>query len=128
MSARKRSKGSLPKKCDAANPEQLEQVRKWIIAGHAEGDIREAIAEQWPDAESTPVIVAAMTHIASSVNCPMEAVLGWCIQATQFLYQRMVDVGDFPGALRAVKQLAEFARNYLPDEQQPGHTSHDGSP
>jgi hypothetical protein len=25
------------------------------------------------------------------------------------LYRRMVEIGDFPGALRAVKQLAELA-------------------
>lgn len=120
MSEPKRSNAILPPKCDAA--EVLEQVKKWILQGNSEHDIAEAIREKWPDVKTRPVIVAVMTEVAKSAAADPRAVAGWCIEATRHLYQRMVEVGDFPGALRAVKQLADFARNpiVLDEPPEPG--------
>jgi hypothetical protein len=39
-----------------------------------------------------------------------QKIRGWCVEATRFLYQRMVEIGDFAGALRAVKTLSDLAK------------------
>jgi hypothetical protein len=100
---------SLPASCEP-DPAQLNQVIKWILAGATERDIAEAIAQTYPDATARPLLTAAVQQITKSANYDPRIVRGWCFEATRELYRRMVEIGDFPGALRAVKQLADYAK------------------
>lgn len=94
------------KKCE---PPQVEQVRKWIISGASAYDIAEAIAKAFPDANAAALMIAAMKELETAANFDPAVVQGWCFEATRDLYRRMVDIGDYPGALRAVKQIADMA-------------------
>ena len=100
------SSNSLPKKC---NPAQQAQVVKWILTGATEHDITEAIRQSWPDEDAAPLLVDAIGQLQKAADFDPATVLGFCFEATRHLYQRMVEIGDFAGALRAVKQLAEIA-------------------
>jgi hypothetical protein len=101
---------SLTTKCDPETAIRIDQIFKWVLAGHSEHDIEEAIRAQWPEAEMQPLIVAAIGKIRSSGSIDPDAVSGWCFEATRDMYRRMVEIGDFAGALRAIKQLAEFGK------------------
>jgi hypothetical protein len=92
--------------CD---PTQLNQVFKWILAGATKRDIAEAITQSWPDAQPSPLILAAVEEIRAGGRLDAQVVRGFCAEATRDLYRRMVEIGDFAGALRAVKQLADMA-------------------
>ncbi len=109
MSERQQSNDTLPTTCKLS-PDVLGQIRVWILQGATEHDISEAIADKWPDVDSKPAIIATMEQISKTANFDQESLVGFCIESTRYLYQRMVEVGDFPGALRAVKQLSEYAR------------------
>jgi len=111
MSVRKKSSGISAKKCNAIPSEVLRQVRVWILQGATEHDIIEATAEKWPNTKARPVIVTVMNDIAKTANFNPDAIMGWCIESTRYVYQRMVEIGDFPGALRAVKQLSDYAKH-----------------
>lgn len=104
-----KSSGSLTKKCDL-DPARVNQVFKWILAGATDHDILEAVAQSWPGADAKPLIVIALEKIRGSGQVDRQTVLGWCFEATRDLYRRMVDIGDFPGALRAIKQLADLTK------------------
>lgn len=54
--------------------------------------------------------MAAIAKVRGSGTIDADTVSGWCFEATRDMYRRMVEIGDFAGALRAVKQLAEFAK------------------
>lgn len=103
-----KSSNTSATKCD---PSQLDQVVKWILAGQSEHDIAEAVRQSWPDAEARPLIVAAATHLSDAASFDVDVVFGWCFEATRDLYRRMVEIGDFTGALRAVKQLHDLSRD-----------------
>ena len=106
-----KSSRSLTKKCNPApDPTRVNQVFKWILTGATEHDIAEAIATSWPKAEAQPLIVAAVEKLRAAGQVDQQCVLGWCFEATRDLYRRMVEIGDFPGALRAVKQLSELVK------------------
>lgn len=90
---------------------RMNQVYHWIIEGATEYDIGEAMQQAWPDADHAGILLAAIEKIRESNEIDPHTVLGFCFEATRDLYRRMVEIGDFPGALRALKQLAQFARD-----------------
>lgn len=100
-----------------ANPlydtEKIEQILKWMLAGESEFTIAESMAKHWPHADPGPLITAAVDQLVKSATENDETVVtGWCFQATRFVYQKQIEIGDYTGALRAIKQMAEFARKY----------------
>lgn len=88
--------------------ERVEQTIVWLLTGARESDVIEAIREMWPDQDIEPLTTAAINQLIESADVDPAAVRGWCFEATKHLYQKMVAIGDFAGALRAVKQLHEM--------------------
>ena len=54
-------------------------------------------------------MTAAVASLTEDGKTEAHVVRGWCFEATKSLYAQMVAIGDFAGALRAVKQLYELA-------------------
>lgn len=86
-----------------------EQVYKWILEGASEADIRDAIKTNWPKQKAEPLIKTALARLIEASDSPADVMRGWCIEATRELYRKQVEVGDFAGALRAVKLLHDLA-------------------
>ena len=80
----------------------------WIVAGATEHQVAEAIKTHWPAAEVKPLIVAAIEQLRQSGQLDVKVVRGWCFEAQRDLYRRMLEIGDFAGALRAVKQIHDM--------------------
>lgn len=89
---------------------KVNQITKWVLSGATEYEIAEAVAAQWPGTELRPLLAKVLCELAEAGVTTAPLVLGWCIEATKFLYQRMVDIGDFAGALRAIKQIADLTK------------------
>lgn len=89
--------------------ERVEQTVVWLLTGAREAEVIEAIRAMWPDQEIEPLTNEAIAELMKSADINPEAVRGWCFESTKYLYQRMTAIGDFAGALRAVKQLYEMA-------------------
>jgi ribulose kinase len=69
------------------------------------------MTQAWPASDLTALVVEAVAEIRRSAAVDPETVQGWCFEATKDLYRRMVEIGDFTSALRAVKQLHQLARS-----------------
>jgi hypothetical protein len=80
------------------------------LAGATDRDIRTAITAHFPDADAQSLIVNVLKDLEKKSDTSPDLALGWCIEATREMYRRMVEIGDFPGALRAVKQMAELSK------------------
>jgi hypothetical protein len=91
------------------DPARVEQTVRWLISGARDADVLEAIQTTWPDQALQPLITAAIEQLAASAEFDREVLLGFCFEATKDLYRRMTEIGDFAGALRAIKQLRELA-------------------
>lgn len=99
-------------------PSEVTQVAKWIIAGHDASDITEAVRASKFDGEPGPLILAAMGRLKRAANFDPMIMLGWCVEATRELYRKMVESGDYAGALRAVKQMERMAVNVRDQDEE----------
>lgn len=72
--------------------------------------IREALAKLYPDENPDRAITAATNNFVALSRTPHDALLGWALASTQDLHRRMLETGDFAGALAAVKQVAALAK------------------
>jgi hypothetical protein len=79
-------------------------------------DILETIQATYPDESPAMLILEAMRHFERAGNYEPQVVHGWCFEAAKDLYRQMVASGDFAGALRAVKQIADMVRANVYDE------------
>jgi hypothetical protein len=89
---------------------RVNQVYRWILEGATEFDILEAAQQAWPEAANAEILLAAISKIKESARIDGQTVAGFCVEATRDLYRRMVEIGDFPGALRAVRQLRDLVK------------------
>lgn len=99
---------SSPDLPSGVTPEQVDQVVRWIVEGHAASDIERSIREQWPEADVSAVALAATGQLIESARITPEVVKGFCIEATREMYRRLVEMGEFAQALRAIRQLWEM--------------------
>lgn len=112
---------------DTPAPDQAaahRQVLAWLIEGSNELDIRNGVDELLPGHAVDQLLENAFTHFANvgTIGPPaLVATFGFCIEATRDLYRQMKEVGDFAGAMRAVKQLKDLAEQahalYRPPEE-----------
>ena len=81
-----------------------------MLQGASGAQIIEAIAEKYPSADVGQLLQLSGDHFERIANADTALLHGWCLEATRDLYRRMVEVGDYPNALRAVKQLRDFTK------------------
>ena len=94
-----------------------DQVCEWMVRGHREADIAEAVAAMFPGADPKPLMEAAVNHFVSAAHCQKDVVTGWAMEAYRELYRNLLSIGDFPGAARVVGELVKLAQK-LPDSQE----------
>lgn len=108
MNKRKAGIAKVPK----IDPERVEAVLRWMIAGNRDADILTSIVEAWPDQAIAPLITAAVDQLEKSADFDSRVMIGWAFEATKEIYRRMVETGDLVGALRAVRQLTDLAEKH----------------
>jgi hypothetical protein len=118
-------KNELVKKC---KPAEVQQVVGWILTGAGMYEIYEAIETTFPESSPAALLKEAMDSFEQAANFNPEVVRGWCFEAARDLYRRMVETGDYPGALRAVKQIAEIAKNVYRDQDADAEDEGQGTP
>lgn len=80
-----------------------------MLQGASGSQIMEAIAEKHPGADVQSLLRKAGEHFENISRADTSLIRGWCLEATRDLYRRMIEIGDYPNALRAVKQMRDFA-------------------
>lgn len=98
-----------PSKVKAPNAAAVRQIVQWVLDGHSEAHILDAIANEFPTDQPAPLIVTAMGQIADAGNPNAEIVRGFAIEATRQIYQKALEVADHQTALRALSQLVKLS-------------------
>jgi hypothetical protein len=117
-----------PRKCKPAatpapppspDPAHVEQVLRWMIAGHRDADVLQSIAEHWPGQDLELLLQAVADHLNADGAMSRQRVIGWCYNATKEIYRRSLEIGDLAGGLRAVRVMAALAEKHGIDDSQP---------
>lgn len=85
-----------------------QQVYEWLIEGHTSADIREAGKEKYPGENIDNLIVLALDSFAKAASADTTVIRGWCLESYRHLYKKMVEIGDYNGAIRAVKEITRM--------------------
>lgn len=80
-------------------------VVDWLVTGATEQQIREALAEKYPEADPGQVMSDVQEQLAIAGRPDADAVRGWVLMAYRQLFAEMKQVGDFKGALQAAKEI-----------------------
>jgi hypothetical protein len=83
-------------------------VLQWLIGGASEHDIVEALRHKYPDADARQTIAAVRDHLAVEGQPQPDALRGWVLVSLRELYRRMLEVGDFDGARKVLKNITEI--------------------
>jgi|GEM_PF-6404674 len=88
----------------------LVEIVSWIISGHAQQDIVEAVAERWPRVKAAPLIAQALREIAAQGRPDKMLLMGFVLEGTREIYKKALAIGDFQTALAALRQLHTLSR------------------
>ena len=86
-----------------------QQVVEWMVKGHQEADIAEAVAAMFPGANAKKLIELAVDHFVAAAHCQRDVILGWAMEAYRELYRSLLNIGDYPGAMKAVGSLVKLS-------------------
>ncbi len=93
-----------PTKCP-----QLHQIKQWVITGHDEHDVREAIADKFPGMDPDAALSEIVVYLSEAGQASGDVVRGFCLEAYREIYSRMMGIGDFANAARVIKELSKFS-------------------
>lgn len=91
-----------------ASPPPALVVIDWLLTGASEQQIREALSEKYPDVNAAEVMVEVQTQLQAAGRPNTDAVKGWALMAYRKIYQQMLQIGDYAGALKAVKEITNL--------------------
>jgi hypothetical protein len=80
------------------------KVYGMLLEGHSRPEIEEAIKTLYPKLDAGQLVGTALTAFERLTNEPPRILKGWCLEASRDLYRKMLEVGDFTGALRAISE------------------------
>ena len=90
------------------NADKIKTVRGYVLEGNQLQDIEEKIRADWPSEDPAALIEAVLSGFTKTGTQSKEVIEGFCIDAARDLYRRMLAVGDFAGALSAIKEIARL--------------------
>lgn len=90
------------------DPDKVKICRGYFLQGAAIGDILEKCRTDWPGVDLDPIIAEVLETFKREGERPPSVVLGWCLECARELYRKMLEVGDFAGALNALKEIPKI--------------------
>ena len=110
-----KSSASSLAKCNN-NAQRVKAVTEWIIDGHSMADIDEALnAYSKEAAKKKKLLLEVMTYFKNSGQSDPDTIRGWCLECLRNSYQKMINIGDYANAIKAVKQIEQIAKQIQKD-------------
>jgi ABC-type Fe3+ transport system substrate-binding protein len=83
-------------------------VVDWLLTGASEQQVREALAEKYPQANQDQIMRQVQAQLGAAGNPDRAAVKGWALLAYRRLYQEMLQVGDYDGCRKVIKEITNL--------------------
>lgn len=106
------------------DPAKVHQIIIWMLEGHSEHSIRESIVGNWPGEDAEPMLLAAFSKVNESGEISHDAVENWAFEATRFIYQKQMEIGDYAGATKSIRQIKEISASRTKQELPPKKVEH----
>jgi hypothetical protein len=90
-----------------AEPPATIAVVQWLISGASEHDVVEALRAKYPGTDARKTMAAVFEYFAHEGAPDADALRGFVLTAYRELYRRMLDIGDFDGARKVLKNITE---------------------
>ena len=103
---RRRPPATTKRAAEAATPEAVDQ----ILAGVSTAELVAWLANTHPAAAPADVLQGVSDYFDQAANADPAVVVGFALEATRLLYQRMIRDEDYAGALKAIKQLVDLCQ------------------
>lgn len=85
---------------------ELAQVVLWVVEGHVEQAILEAIADKWPQFDGPRLLAAARKRIERlGEEAPPRA---WILAGLREIYRRALEAGELAVALRTLEKIGRW--------------------
>ena len=94
----------------------LPKIYGMILEGNTRQDIEAAAPDLFPGVDAKKVVAHALEAFAVVANESTDVIGGFCLESSRDLYRKMVEVGDYAGALRAVKQIIDTTK-FIQDQR-----------
>ncbi len=83
-------------------------VVQWLVTGASENDVLEALRVKYPHADPAATMKTVHDILAGEGRPSTDALRGWVLVSYRELYRRMLEVGDFDGARKVLKNITEI--------------------
>lgn len=93
------------------NEKIIAKIQRLIVQGYSQADVLEWAKKEYPKEKEVALYKKAVACFSDHAMNKVER-LGFCLESTRYLFQKMVEVGDYNGALGAVKELAKLSDSY----------------
>lgn len=93
-----------------AEPPPVEAVIEWLLTGASERQVKEALAQTYPDANCGAVMTTVQQYLAQAGQPNANSVRGWALLSYRRLYQEMLRVGDYNGCRQVVKEICTLVK------------------
>ena len=97
-------------KPDLENETYIDVAIRLLLEGNKPADIKELFLiehKMTPEAAAV-TIEMAFDHFAVISSLPKKVRHGWCVEATREVCRKMIATGDLAGAIKAIRQVADF--------------------
>lgn len=81
-----------------------------FVEGNAWDDIKQAMRAAFPKAKPDRVLAEVRKRFVEVASGDPIVMRGWCIASAQDLHRKMVECGDYPEALKAVKLVYDITQ------------------
>ena len=89
--------------------ELTQQVVRLMLEGHSLSDVIEYMQSTQKNLTTQQASEWAFAWFEQAADIPEKSRIGWCIEAYRELYRRMVEIGDFNGAVRCVSEISKLS-------------------
>lgn len=90
-------------------PPPAVEVVDWLLTGASERQVMEALAAKFPGSDRRQIMAAVQQQLKAAGNPDGDAVRGWALLSYRKLYQQMLQVGDYAGAIKCIKEITNLA-------------------
>ena len=87
------------------------EVVRLMLEGHSLTDVIEYMQKENKGLTGEQAAQWAFTWFEQSADIPEKSRLGWCLEAYRELYRKMVEIGDFNGAVKCVSEIQKLNKS-----------------
>ena len=91
----------------APRPPAAAAIVQWLLTGASEQDVLEALRAKYPEADAGATLAAVRERLTAEGTPDTDALRGWVLLSYRELYRRRLEVGDFDGARKVLKNITE---------------------